>query len=74
MCLCQGYWQVTGDTIGINGKEIVNAFSAILDTGTTLILGDTSYVRQLYAVINATEVGGGVYSRRHFDSFIVVFV
>lgn len=58
----QGYWQVTGDTIGINGKEIVNAFSAIVDSGTTLILGDTSYVRQLYAVINATEVGGGVYS------------
>ncbi|KAG1856649.1 acid protease [Suillus subalutaceus] len=58
----QGYWQVTGDAIGIDGKEIVNTFSAIVDTGTTLILGDTSYVSQLYAVINATEVGGGVYS------------
>lgn len=58
----QGYWQVAGDAIGIDGKEIVNAFSAIVDTGTTLILGDTSYVSQLYAVINATEVGGGVYS------------
>ncbi|KAG1749571.1 aspartic peptidase domain-containing protein [Suillus lakei] len=57
-----GYWQVAGDAIGIDGKEIVNAFSAIVDTGTTLILGDTSYVSQLYAVINATEVGGGVYS------------
>ncbi|KAG1799383.1 aspartic peptidase domain-containing protein [Suillus plorans] len=58
----QGYWQVTGDAIAINGKEIVNDFSAIIDTGTTLILGDTTYVSQLYAVINATEVGGGVYS------------
>ncbi|KAG2075790.1 acid protease [Suillus decipiens] len=57
-----GYWQVTGDAIGIDGKNIVNTFSAIVDTGTTLILGDTSYVSQLYAVINATEVGGGVYS------------
>lgn len=58
----QGYWQVTGDAIAINGKQIVNEFSAIIDTGTTLILGDTTYVSQLYAVINATEVGGGVYS------------
>lgn len=58
----QGYWQVAGDAIGIDGKEIVSGFSAIVDTGTTLILGDTSYVSQLYAVINATEVGGGVYS------------
>ncbi|KAG2139032.1 aspartic peptidase domain-containing protein [Suillus clintonianus] len=58
----QGYWQIAGDAIGINGKEVVNGFSAIVDTGTTLIIGDTSYVSQLYAVINATEVGGGVYS------------
>lgn len=58
----QGYWQVTGDAIGIDGNEIVNTFSAIVDTGTTLILGDPSHVSQLYAVINATEVGGGVYS------------
>ncbi|KAG2132860.1 aspartic peptidase domain-containing protein [Suillus bovinus] len=58
----QGYWQVTGDAIGINGKDIIDGFSAIVDTGTTLILGDTSYVSQLYAAINATEVGGGVYS------------
>jgi cathepsin D len=72
-CICQGYWQVTGDAIGIDGNEIVNTFSAIVDTGTTLILGDPSHVSQLYAVINATEVGGGVYSRKYLDSFIIVF-
>ncbi|KAG0706463.1 aspartic peptidase domain-containing protein [Suillus ampliporus] len=58
----QGYWQIAGDAIGINGNEIVNGFSAIVDTGTTLIMGDTSYVSQLYATINATDIGGGVYS------------
>jgi cathepsin D len=42
--------------------EIINAFSAVVDTGTSLILGDTSYVSQLYQAINATEIGGGVYT------------
>ncbi|KAJ8591472.1 acid protease [Rhizopogon salebrosus TDB-379] len=58
----QGYWQIAGDAIGIDGMEIINAFSAVVDTGTSLILGDTSYVSQLYQAINATEIGGGVYT------------
>ncbi|KAG1865394.1 aspartic peptidase domain-containing protein [Suillus subluteus] len=58
----KGFWQLTGDAIGINGKEIVTGFSAIVDTGTTVILGNFTYVSQLYADINATEVDKGVYA------------
>jgi cathepsin D len=58
----QGYWQITGDTIEINGKEIANEFSAIVDTGTTVVLGNFSYVSQLYAAVNATEVDKGIYA------------
>ncbi|OJA19217.1 hypothetical protein AZE42_06771 [Rhizopogon vesiculosus] len=58
----QGYWQVAGDAIEINGTEVVKGFSAVVDTGTALILGDTSYVSQLYQAINVTDIGGGVYA------------
>lgn len=53
--------------------EIINAFSAVVDTGTSLILGDTSYVSQLYQAINATEIGGGVYTCKQFNNLIVTF-
>ncbi|KAG2140974.1 aspartic peptidase domain-containing protein [Suillus bovinus] len=58
----EGPWQITGDAIGINGKEIVNTFSAIIDSGTSLILGNSPDVSQLYAAVNATEIEKGVYA------------
>ncbi|KAG1854807.1 aspartic peptidase domain-containing protein [Suillus subalutaceus] len=58
----KGFWQISGDAIKINGIEIVTGFSAIVDTGTTVILGNFTYVSQLYAAINATEVDKGVYA------------
>lgn len=58
----EGAWQITGDAIEIDGKEVVNAFPAIVDSGTSLILGNSFDVSQLYATINATEVEKGVYA------------
>ncbi|KAG2040257.1 aspartic peptidase domain-containing protein [Suillus americanus] len=58
----KGLWQIAGDAIEINGKEIVNGFSAVVDTGTSMILGNFTYVSQLYAAINATEVDKGLYA------------
>ncbi|KAG1819767.1 aspartic peptidase domain-containing protein [Suillus subaureus] len=58
----KGFWQITGDAIEINGKGVVNGFSAVVDTGTSAILGNFTYVSQLYAAINATEVDKGLYA------------
>ncbi|KAG2352768.1 cathepsin D [Suillus spraguei] len=58
----QGFWQITGDSIEIDGKEIDHEFAAIVDTGTTVILGNITYVNQLYAAMNATEVDKGIYA------------
>ncbi|KAG1865340.1 aspartic peptidase domain-containing protein [Suillus subluteus] len=58
----KGFWQIAGDAIEINGKEIDNGFSAVVDTGTSAILGNFTYVSQLYAAINATEVDKGLYA------------
>ncbi|KAG2139040.1 aspartic peptidase domain-containing protein [Suillus clintonianus] len=59
----QAFWQIDGDGIWINGNQIVKTFSAIVDTGTTLIVGNSSVVSQFYAAItNATEVQPGIYT------------
>ena len=39
------------DGASVNGKSAVGQKSAVIDTGTTLILGDESSVRALYAEI-----------------------
>ncbi|KAG2139038.1 aspartic peptidase domain-containing protein, partial [Suillus clintonianus] len=56
------FWQIAGDAIEIYGKGIVKGFSAVVDTGTTFVLGNSSYVSQLYATFNATEVEKGIYA------------
>ncbi|KAG1768957.1 aspartic peptidase domain-containing protein [Suillus occidentalis] len=58
----KAYWQINGDGMGLNGKTVVKKFSAIVDSGTSLILGNSSQVKQLYAATNATEVDKGVYA------------
>ncbi|KAG1749570.1 aspartic peptidase domain-containing protein [Suillus lakei] len=58
----KAYWQINGDGFGVNGKTAVNKFSAIVDSGTSLILGSPSQVKQLYAATDATEVEKGVYA------------
>ncbi|OCH93546.1 Asp-domain-containing protein [Obba rivulosa] len=46
-----GFWQVDLDAVSVNGHAAVTASSAIFDTGTTLILGSSHDVGQLYAAI-----------------------
>ncbi|KAG8217090.1 aspartic peptidase domain-containing protein [Butyriboletus roseoflavus] len=58
----QGFWQLSLDSINANNQAISKNVSAIVDTGTTLILGDTLTVGQFYTALNATDVGGGFYT------------
>lgn len=63
----QGYWQVNLDAVSANGTPAVNNLSAIIDSGTTLIIGDTDSVSQFYKAIpgakDATDtVGAGFFS------------
>ncbi|TFK76152.1 acid protease [Pluteus cervinus] len=58
------FWQVNMDSVDVNGTVAVQGLSAIIDTGTTLIIGDPTTVAQFYAAIpgskNASEsVGNG---------------
>lgn len=46
--LVQGYWQVTLDGIVLDGRKVLSATEAIIDTGSTLILGSPEVVAAIY--------------------------
>ncbi|KAG8860917.1 hypothetical protein FRB96_003652 [Tulasnella sp. 330] len=63
----QYYWNVVSSGFNYNGGTSSGAFSAVVDTGTTLIYIPTSYAKALYAKIPgaasaASTVGTGFYS------------
>ncbi|KAN0073788.1 Merops: A01.UPA [Tylopilus felleus] len=58
----QAFWKINLDSINANGQATNKNASAIVDTGTTFILGDADIVRQFYSGLNATEEGGGFYT------------
>jgi cathepsin D len=48
----QGYWQTTFDAVSVNRNGIsVSTQAAIIDTGTTLVLGDQQSISNIYANI-----------------------
>ncbi|THH26750.1 hypothetical protein EUX98_g7437 [Antrodiella citrinella] len=59
----QGYWQVTMDSVLIGKTTAVTSTKAIIDTGTTLIIGDASKVQRFYSRIPKYQyIGNGFYS------------
>jgi len=57
------YWQITMDAVSVNSQTSVTDIQAIIDTGTTLIIGDASTVRAFYdSVPGAQPAGRGFYS------------
>ncbi|KAI9444474.1 acid protease [Lactarius indigo] len=54
----RGYWQGSFDGISVNGKTVVHRQDAIIDTGTTLVIGDTVSVRAIYAQIPGSKDNG----------------
>ncbi|KAG5646437.1 hypothetical protein DXG03_003487 [Asterophora parasitica] len=62
-----GFWQVALDAVNVNGRATSRNLSAIIDTGTTLVLGDFASVVKVYDNIpgakNATNtIGEGFFT------------
>lgn len=57
-----GYWQVELGGVSVNGSHVVGNHSTIIDTGTTLVIGDPRSVNELYSKIpgamDASEIAG----------------
>ncbi|CAL1703173.1 unnamed protein product [Somion occarium] len=51
----QAYWQVKLDSVTANSKASVGSIPAIIDTGTTLIIGDNANVKKFYASIPGSK-------------------
>ncbi|KAI0062158.1 acid protease [Artomyces pyxidatus] len=62
----QGYWMTYFDSFTVNGVEVLSFTTAIIDTGTTQIIGDSSSVQLIYDQIDgaeaAPEYGDGIYT------------
>ncbi|KII95874.1 hypothetical protein PLICRDRAFT_170473 [Plicaturopsis crispa FD-325 SS-3] len=63
----EGYWQINLTSVNANRKAALTDLSVIVDTGTTLVLGNAANVSAFYATIpgskNATDtVGAGFYT------------
>ncbi|KAJ3829455.1 acid protease [Lentinula raphanica] len=62
-----GFWQIDLQSVNVNGEAAVSDLSAIIDTGTTLIVGDPDNVAAFYAAIPGSAdasntVGAGFFT------------
>ncbi|KAN0138186.1 eukaryotic aspartyl protease [Lactarius tabidus] len=59
----QGYWQGSFGGISVNGKSVIGSSGAIIDTGTTQVVGDTQSVQAVYNQIpGSKDVGDGTWT------------
>ncbi|KAF7982811.1 hypothetical protein HWV62_25743 [Athelia sp. TMB] len=63
----EGYWQVALDGVSVGGSKTLDSLDSIIDTGTTLIVGDSTNVAKLYKAIPGSKdasssVGAGFYT------------
>ena len=60
-----GYWQIGGGSVAANGVTAGSGFDAVIDTGTTIMYGDSNQVGTLYGAIPGAQIydaGNGFYS------------
>ncbi|KAG6329332.1 hypothetical protein ID866_9757 [Astraeus odoratus] len=57
-----GFWLIQVDAVNANGNPGLTQFSAIVDTGTSIILGDHTTVGQFYEGLGGTDLGNGFYT------------
>ncbi|KAF4604248.1 hypothetical protein EYR40_001429 [Pleurotus pulmonarius] len=62
----QGYWMVEMDSMSAGNETAIKRSAAIIDTGTTLIIGEPSKVAEFYKAIpeakEASTLGAGLYT------------
>ncbi|KIK65519.1 hypothetical protein GYMLUDRAFT_94161 [Collybiopsis luxurians FD-317 M1] len=62
-----GFWQIDLQSVNVNGAAAATDLSAVVDTGTTLVLGDSDNVAAVYAAIPgsadaSSTVGAGFFT------------
>ncbi|KAN0133052.1 Aspartic peptidase domain containing protein [Lactarius tabidus] len=58
-----GYWQTKFEAFHLNGKKIAGTTDVVIDSGSTMIVGDTKTVQALYDLIpGSAALNSGMYS------------
>jgi len=60
-----GFWQLPNANALVNGTVVVSGFSAIIDSGTTLMYGPPAVVQEIYANVEGSQLedeSAGLYS------------
>jgi len=59
----QGYWQTNIDALYVNGNKFASTIDTIIDSGTSMIIGDNNTVQAVYHQIPGSyPIGSGYYS------------
>jgi hypothetical protein len=60
----QAYWQVSFDSVKVNGQSLVGRTGAIINTGSPRIIGPTQSVQAIYSNIpgSAQQGASGVWT------------
>ncbi|KAF7721268.1 Rhizopuspepsin-2 [Apophysomyces ossiformis] len=58
----QGFWGINVDGASVGGNSVASSFSAIIDTGTTLLILTDDVLQQVASAYNAQDNGDGTYS------------
>lgn len=54
--ISQTYWQIAIDSISVNGKSVtVTGIKGVVDSGTSVLVGDSNIVKQILALIPAVN-------------------
>ncbi|KZT40650.1 acid protease [Sistotremastrum suecicum HHB10207 ss-3] len=62
-----GFWQVEMDSANVNGQAVVQGISAIVDSGTTLIVGDSKRVSEFYNAIEGAKDASATFGPGFFS-------
>jgi len=58
----QGFWQVSFDSVSVDGKSVLGATSAVLDTGSSRMVGDPDTVTTVYNNIPGSALVKGTWT------------
>ncbi|KAH8986113.1 Asp-domain-containing protein [Lactarius akahatsu] len=58
LTIFQGFWEGLFDDISVNGRTVIGRENAIIDTGTTQVIGDTRSVQAIYDQIPGSKYDG----------------
>jgi len=59
----EGYWQGSFGGISVSGKAVISSESAIIDTGTTQVIGNAQRVQAIYDQIpGSRDIGSGTWT------------